>query len=64
MSHERRDHRIDWLGATALVVGLVPLLIIAEQGRMWGWASPVAFACYLVGLAGLVGFRLRRGPDG
>jgi EmrB/QacA subfamily drug resistance transporter len=56
MSHQRRDHRIDWLGATALVVGLVPLLIVAEQGRLWGWASPVAFACYLVGLAGLVGF--------
>ena len=53
---ERRDHRIDWFGATALIVGLVPLLIIAEQGRLWGWASPVAFACYLVGVAGLASF--------
>src|SRR5215831_18920647 len=51
--HERHDHRIDWVGATALIVGLVPLLIIAEQGRLWGWASPIAFACYLVGIAGL-----------
>jgi EmrB/QacA subfamily drug resistance transporter len=54
--HERRDHRIDWFGAAALIVGLVPLLIIAEQGRLWGWASPVAFACYLVGAAGLASF--------
>jgi EmrB/QacA subfamily drug resistance transporter len=53
---ERRDHRIDWYGATALIVGLVPLLIIAEQGRLWGWASPVAFACYLIGVAGLASF--------
>jgi EmrB/QacA subfamily drug resistance transporter len=53
---ERRDHRIDWVGATALIVGLVPLLIIAEQGRLWGWASPVAFACYLIGVAGLASF--------
>ncbi len=53
---ERRDHRIDWFGAAALIVGLVPLLIIAEQGRLWGWASPVAFACYLLGVAGLASF--------
>ena len=53
---ERRDHRIDWFGAAALIVGLVPLLIIAEQGRLWGWASPVAFACYLLGVAGVASF--------
>ena len=34
-----RDHRIDWPGAVALIVGLVPLLIVAEQGRDWGWGS-------------------------
>ena len=58
VSHQRRDHRIDWGGATALVVGLVPLLIIAEQGREWGWASGAAFACYLFGLLGLIAFVL------
>ena len=56
LHQERRDHRIDWVGATALIVGLVPLLIIAEQGRLWGWASPIAFACYLIGVAGIVSF--------
>ena len=35
--HLRHDHRVDWWGATALMVGLVPLLIVAEQGREWGW---------------------------
>ena len=34
--HTRRDHRIDWPGAVALIVGLVPLLIVAEQGRELG----------------------------
>jgi EmrB/QacA subfamily drug resistance transporter len=56
VEHHRRDHRIDWWGALALVVGLVPLLIIAEQGREWGWGSPGAFACYLVGVLGLIAF--------
>jgi EmrB/QacA subfamily drug resistance transporter len=56
LHQERRGHRIDWLGATALIVGLVPLLIIAEQGRLWGWASPIAFACYLIGVTGIVSF--------
>jgi hypothetical protein len=56
VGHRRLDHRIDWWGAVALVVGLVPLLIIAEQGRTWGWGSPAALACYAVGILGLFGF--------
>ncbi len=56
VDHHRREHRIDWWGAVALVVGLVPLLIVAEQGRTWGWGSPGAFACYLVGVVGLIAF--------
>ena len=36
LPHTRRDHRIDWPGALALIVGLVPLLIVAEQGRDLG----------------------------
>jgi EmrB/QacA subfamily drug resistance transporter len=56
LPHHRNDHRIDWMGAVALVVGLVPLLIIAEQGREWGWSSIGAWACYLVGVAGVFAF--------
>jgi EmrB/QacA subfamily drug resistance transporter len=56
LPHTRRDHRIDWPGAVALVVGLVPLLVIAEQGREWGWTSGSAIICYFLGLLGFVGF--------
>jgi EmrB/QacA subfamily drug resistance transporter len=54
--HTRREHRIDWPGALALVVCLVPLLIVAEQGRLWGWGSGRAIACYSIGVVGLALF--------
>jgi EmrB/QacA subfamily drug resistance transporter len=54
----RTDHRIDWPGALALIVGLVPLLTVAEQGREWGWGSGRSLACFAIGLIGLVGFVL------
>jgi EmrB/QacA subfamily drug resistance transporter len=56
--HERREHRIDWPGAVALIVGLVPLLIVAEQGRSWGWGSGRSLLCYGIGLVGLILFYL------
>ena len=56
LHHVRRESRIDWWGATALVVALVPLLTVAEQGRIWGWDSSRSMACYAVGLVGVVGF--------
>jgi MFS family permease len=56
IGHHRRDHRIDWWGAGALVLTLVPWLIVAEQGRTWGWGSGGAVACYLAGAVGLVAF--------
>ncbi|GAA4688502.1 MFS transporter [Pseudonocardia yuanmonensis] len=54
--HTPRPHRIDWPGALTLAVGLVPLLIVAEQGREWGWGSNQAIVCYVVGAIGLVAF--------
>jgi EmrB/QacA subfamily drug resistance transporter len=56
--HTKREHRIDWPGAVALAVGLVPLLIVAEQGRTWGWDSPRALACYGIGMVGILAFLL------
>jgi EmrB/QacA subfamily drug resistance transporter len=56
LEHIRRDHRIDWGGAAALVVALVPLLIVAEQGRIWGWSSTSAYVCYALGLIGIAAF--------
>ena len=64
--HTRRDHRIDWPGALALVVGLVPLLVVAEQGRGWGWDSPRSLSFIGVGVVGLALFILnerRYGDD-
>jgi EmrB/QacA subfamily drug resistance transporter len=58
LPHQRRDHRIDWPGALALIVFLVPLLIVAEQGRTWGWDSTRALVCYAIAVVGFVAFVL------
>jgi predicted MFS family arabinose efflux permease len=58
LPHLRRDHRIDYAGAAALVIALVPLLIVAEQGRLWGWTAPPSLACLGVGAVGLALFAL------
>jgi len=58
LRHTRLDHRIDFGGAAALTVGLVPLLLVAEQGREWGWSSGRSLLCYGLGLIGLVAFFL------
>lgn len=58
--HIPRQHapavRIDWWGAAAVIAALVPLLLVAEQGREWGWTSPAALLCYVVGGIGLAVF--------
>ncbi|GAA3807610.1 MDR family MFS transporter [Nocardioides panacisoli] len=54
--HQRREARVDWMGAVALVVCLVPLLTVLEQGRSWGWGSAGAVACFVVAAVGLVAF--------
>ncbi len=56
--HQRQDHRIDWFGAVALTTCVVPLLIVAEQGRDWGWSSQRALICYGIGAGGLLLFLL------
>jgi EmrB/QacA subfamily drug resistance transporter len=54
--HHRLDHRIDYLGAAMLVVALVPLLTVLEQGRSWGWSSTRSIICYDIAGAGLLLF--------
>src|ERR1019366_5959365 len=39
LRHTRLDHRIDFGGAAALTIGLVPLLLVAQKGQGWGWTS-------------------------
>ena len=66
LHHHPRPARIDWWGPVAMVVALVPLLIVAEQGRGWGWTSNVSLGCYVCGLVGTVAFVLIEralGPD-
>ena len=58
LPHHRHEHRIDWPGALGLIVFLVPLLIVAEQGRDWGWGAPISIACYVTAAVGLVAFIL------
>jgi EmrB/QacA subfamily drug resistance transporter len=47
---------IDWWGATTVIIAVVPLLLIAEQGREWGWTSTGAYACYIIGIIGIATF--------
>jgi EmrB/QacA subfamily drug resistance transporter len=54
--HLRREHRIDWWGASVLIVALVPLLTVAEQGRDWGWASGRSLSAFAIGAIGVVLF--------
>jgi EmrB/QacA subfamily drug resistance transporter len=58
LQHRSLSHRIDWWGAVALSIGLVPLLMVAEQGRTWGWGSTDSVLCYAVGAVGLLAFYL------
>jgi EmrB/QacA subfamily drug resistance transporter len=53
LPHNPRAARVDWPGALTLTVGLVPLLLVAEQGRAWGWLSVDALVCYLIVVVGL-----------
>ena len=50
--------RIDWWGAGLVVGTLAPMLLVAEQGREWGWTSVASITCYVIGVVGLVGFIL------
>jgi EmrB/QacA subfamily drug resistance transporter len=50
--------RVDWFGAALVVVTLVPVLLVAEEGRTWGWGSIGSIACYVIAGAGLLAFIL------
>jgi len=56
--HTRHTVRIDWWGAATVIIALVPLLIVAEKGREWGWDSIAAILCYVVGGLGIAAFIL------
>ncbi|MFM6980364.1 MAG: MDR family MFS transporter [Micrococcales bacterium] len=54
--HTPVKHRIDWWGAVTIIVAVVPLLLVAEQGREWGWDSFNSVSMYVLGAVGIVAF--------
>jgi EmrB/QacA subfamily drug resistance transporter len=58
LPHVRHDHRIDWPGSLALITFLIPLLVVAEQGRSWGWGSTRSLVSYAIAAVGFVLFVL------
>ncbi len=56
LPHTRREHRIDALGAGLLSSAIVPLLLVAEQGRTWGWGSPLTLGLLATSVLSLVVF--------
>lgn len=54
--HTARKSKIDWFGAATIIVAVVPLLLVAEQGREWGWSSAMSIAMYVTGAIGIVSF--------
>ncbi|WIB69115.1 MDR family MFS transporter [Curtobacterium sp. MCBD17_035] len=53
---EKRKVRIDYWGAALVIITLGPLLLVAEQGRDWGWTSVGSWTCYVLGTVGLIAF--------
>jgi len=56
MPRKRSEHRIDYLGAGLLTSGVVPLLLLAEKGREWGWGSALSLSLMALGVLSLVLF--------
>ena len=50
--------QIDWGGVAALVVAIVPMLIVVEQGRTWGWTSGAVLSLGALTIVGIVWFLL------
>lgn len=52
----RRDGRIDWLGAAVVAAGMALSVIGFAQATEWGWTSVMTWACLVGGAALLVLF--------
>ncbi len=50
------QHRIDHVGAGLLTSAVVPLLLVAEKGREWGWGSGLTLGLLTLTLVCLVVF--------
>ncbi len=52
----RSDRRIDFLGAALLSSTVVPLLLVAEKGREWGWGSALTLGMLALAVVSLLSF--------
>ena len=56
LPRRQSDVRIDFGGAALLATTVVPVLLVAERGREWGWGSPLALGLLGVSVASLLAF--------
>jgi EmrB/QacA subfamily drug resistance transporter len=56
LPRHRTEHRIDGIGAALLTSAVVPLLLVAEKGREWGWGSPLTLSLLAVSVLSLIAF--------
>jgi len=54
--HFAKPSKIDWVGALTIILGVVPILLVAEQGREWGWGSSLTLGLLAVGVVGIAAF--------
>ena len=53
------DAKVDYVGAAALASTIVPVLLVAEKGREWGWSSALTLGMVALAVVSLVAFVLR-----
>ena len=66
LPRKRSSAPIDFLGAGLLTSSVVPVLLLAEKGRDWGWGSPLALgmvALSVVSLFAFIAVERRLGED-
>ena len=51
-----KKHKIDWWGAVTIIVAVVPILLVAENGKDWGWDSSLSIGMYITGAIGIIAF--------
>jgi EmrB/QacA subfamily drug resistance transporter len=56
--HIAKPQKIDWWGAVTIIMAVVPLLLVAENGNDWGWTSSQSVTMYAVGAVGIIAFIL------
>ncbi len=52
----RSDAKIDFVGAALLTSAVVPLLLVAEKGREWGWGSGLTLGLTALTVLSVVAF--------